>query len=397
MNSIRRINRPGFTLLELLVVMAILIGLFALLLPAMMARQEKSRINEATIKIKQFTENLELYATENRGYPTTEQGLMALLFIPDNIGMAGPGMMASPMVPQSTPTDMGTMGMGTSAFGSGEAMTTGPDMFAGAPGAAGTMATNPMGVPSAPGGMVDPMVGGMGGMAGSSGMVDPMGGGMGMGTGMTGAAMAAWNQPTYNPAVYAQGRRRPQPYVESDKDLLDPWGTPYRYENNRQYYGVNRTGTAKPAIWSAGPNQLDGDDDDICNWNAVEAQQLIAQRQQMGSLGGGAMGGMNPMQANPMNANPMDTMQTNPMGANPMNPMQTNPMGANPMVPTPMQPATPMQPVPMTPAGQMQPTPMAPTQSLPTPMGTGQMPAAPAPGPMPGGQSAPMPAPPVPM
>ncbi len=279
--------------------MAILLGLLALLLPAMMARQERVRINEAKIKVRQFGDNLELYVTENRGYPTTEQGLMALFLLPDNIGvptvMQQPGALPGTM-PGSMPTDMGT-----GAFGGGEAVATGPAAL-GAP-SAGTLSAGtptlgmqqgmPQGMPTP--GLTDPS-GGMG-----------MGAGMGMpgaaGTGMMGGAMSTWTQPTYNPAIYTQNRRRPQPYVESEKDLIDPWGTPYRYENNLQYYGVNRTGTAKPAIWSAGPNKLDGDDDDIPNWDPIEAQQLIAQRQQMGTGMGAGMGGnfmQNPMMPNSM-------------------------------------------------------------------------------------------------
>ncbi len=371
MNQKQKTPYPGFTLIEILIVVAILFGLIALLLPAMMARQERVRISQVNIKLRQFENDLELYATENRGYPTTEQGLMVFLYIPDNLGLASP-MTQPPGLAQGT-----LPGAAPSAFGMGDATVTGPEMLGNAvPGGAMPGVTNPATVGNAPG-MTMP------------GLSDPTM--MGMGVGVTGGAMTAWNQPVYNPALYTQKRRRPQPYIESDRDLLDPWGTPYRYENNLQYYGVNRTGTAKPAIWSAGPNKLDFDDDDICNWDALEAQQLIAQRQQMGAgMTGGALGG--PMGMDPMN--PAGAAMA-PVGMQNMQPPMQQPMQPGGAMPNSMMSQPMSQPMPQPGA----PNPM-PTQSMAAP--TGNMPMqppmqspmpTPMPTPMPGAPTASGPAP----
>lgn len=51
------------------------------------------------------------------------------------------------------------------------------------------------------------------------------------------------------------------PYLETNKALVDPWGTPYFY----QYPGQHNTD--KPDIWSAGPDRQPGTEDDITNWS----------------------------------------------------------------------------------------------------------------------------------
>jgi len=49
------------------------------------------------------------------------------------------------------------------------------------------------------------------------------------------------------------------PYLNKDVPL-DPWGNEYRYE----YPPKNQTDL--PDIWSLGPDQIDGTEDDIGNW-----------------------------------------------------------------------------------------------------------------------------------
>lgn len=363
MSRTQNTKRPGFTLLELLVVMAILIALMALIVPAMMSRQEKSRINQVKIKVGQLENDLELYSTENRGYPTTEQGLMALIYIPDNAGLG-----RTTLSQQVGGGQMGTPGMdGTGgAFGMGEATMTGGDTtmmpMPGVDGGMTTMPGTPTGMPNTgvPGGvdmtgMTDPTLGG-----GGFGMTDPMNPGAAIG-----GTMGGWTQPEYNPAIYTQLRKRPQPYVEKETDLTDPWGMPYRYENNLQFNGLNRTGTAKPAIWSAGPDKIDYTDDDICNWDPIEAQQNIAARQQQLQGTGGTM--MNPdgtmMNNNMMQPDGMgnmmqpDGMMNQPPMTQPMPPMNQPPM-TQPMPPV-NQP--PMAQPPMTQPPMTQPMPPAPT------------------------------------
>jgi type II secretion system protein G len=52
------------------------------------------------------------------------------------------------------------------------------------------------------------------------------------------------------------------PYVEDPNILVDTWGNPLRY----QYPGVHNKGSYD--LWSAGPDGIDGTEDDITNWGA---------------------------------------------------------------------------------------------------------------------------------
>lgn len=80
-----RRERPGFTLMELLLVMAILVILLGLVAPRFMGTQKKANINAAKSQIGLFKPALDMYATDLNTYPTTEQGLTSLLEVPGDI------------------------------------------------------------------------------------------------------------------------------------------------------------------------------------------------------------------------------------------------------------------------------------------------------------------------
>lgn len=65
-----------------------------------------------------------------------------------------------------------------------------------------------------------------------------------------------------NPGNDKNGRQR-KPYM--DEIPTDAWGNPLNYEFPPS--GNRSTPGGKPAIWSAGPNKVDGDEDDVTNWN----------------------------------------------------------------------------------------------------------------------------------
>jgi general secretion pathway protein G len=69
----------GFTLIELMVVIAILGILAGLVLPRFMGRTEEARKTKARIQIENLEGALKLYKLDNGTYPTTEQGLEALV------------------------------------------------------------------------------------------------------------------------------------------------------------------------------------------------------------------------------------------------------------------------------------------------------------------------------
>ncbi len=80
-----RKNRPrrGFTLMELLLVMAILVILLGLVAPRFLGTQKKANIGAAKSQIGLFKAPLEMFALDNHSYPNTEQGLAALIEEPD--------------------------------------------------------------------------------------------------------------------------------------------------------------------------------------------------------------------------------------------------------------------------------------------------------------------------
>ncbi len=77
-NRNNRGNR-GFTLIEVMVVILIIGVLAALIVPKVMSRPDEARITAAKVDITQITQALNLYKLDNGRYPTTEQGLMALV------------------------------------------------------------------------------------------------------------------------------------------------------------------------------------------------------------------------------------------------------------------------------------------------------------------------------
>ena len=72
-------GRDGFTLLELVIVVAILSLLAAIIAPKMMGRADDAKIADAKVQIRNLETALKLYKLDNGAYPDTEQGLEALI------------------------------------------------------------------------------------------------------------------------------------------------------------------------------------------------------------------------------------------------------------------------------------------------------------------------------
>jgi len=75
-------NLKGFSLIELMVVIVILGLLATFLLPKIIDRPDEARITKAKSDIKAIESALKLYKLDNGFYPTTEQGLSALITKP---------------------------------------------------------------------------------------------------------------------------------------------------------------------------------------------------------------------------------------------------------------------------------------------------------------------------
>lgn len=97
-NAHRKHRRPvepgeaGLTLVEIIVVLAIIALVAALIVPNVIGRPDQARVTTATTDIASISGALKLYRLDNGGYPTTSQGLRALVERP-----------ATPPVPVSFP------------------------------------------------------------------------------------------------------------------------------------------------------------------------------------------------------------------------------------------------------------------------------------------------------
>ncbi len=78
--------RSGFTLTELLIVMAILVLLVSLIGPRLLGSKQKADINAVKTQIGMFQSALERYAVDMNKFPATEEGLAALVSKPSSDG-----------------------------------------------------------------------------------------------------------------------------------------------------------------------------------------------------------------------------------------------------------------------------------------------------------------------
>ena len=79
----------GFTLIELMVVLVIIGVLAALIVPNVIGRADDARATAAKTDVNNLMQALKLYRLDNQRYPTSEQGLQALLARP-TAGPAAP-------------------------------------------------------------------------------------------------------------------------------------------------------------------------------------------------------------------------------------------------------------------------------------------------------------------
>lgn len=81
--EISKRKNAGFTLIEIMVVVVILGILATFLVPKIINRPDEARITKVKNDIKAIESALKLYKIDNGFYPTTEQGLSALIEKPD--------------------------------------------------------------------------------------------------------------------------------------------------------------------------------------------------------------------------------------------------------------------------------------------------------------------------
>ncbi len=74
--------QKGFTLIEIMVVVVILGILGALIVPNLISRPDEARVQAALSDIAQIGTALDLYRLDNGNYPSSDQGLEALVSAP---------------------------------------------------------------------------------------------------------------------------------------------------------------------------------------------------------------------------------------------------------------------------------------------------------------------------
>ncbi|MBN2453425.1 MAG: type II secretion system major pseudopilin GspG [Candidatus Omnitrophica bacterium] len=76
-------RRRGFTLIELMIVVVIIVALASMVVPRLSGRTEQAKkaVAKADI-VSNISMGLKLYELDNGNFPTTEQGLNALVTIP---------------------------------------------------------------------------------------------------------------------------------------------------------------------------------------------------------------------------------------------------------------------------------------------------------------------------
>lgn len=80
--QLHRAAQAGFTLIELMVVLVIIGVLAALIVPNVLDRADDARATAARTDVNNLMQALKLYRLDNQRYPSTEQGLQALISKP---------------------------------------------------------------------------------------------------------------------------------------------------------------------------------------------------------------------------------------------------------------------------------------------------------------------------
>jgi general secretion pathway protein G len=84
-NRTKRARERGMTLIEILVVLVLLAVIMSVVAGNYLGRGEKAKADAAKIEIGQIGQTLDLYKLEVGRYPTTQEGLQALISAPAGV------------------------------------------------------------------------------------------------------------------------------------------------------------------------------------------------------------------------------------------------------------------------------------------------------------------------
>jgi general secretion pathway protein G len=78
----RKLNSKGFTLIEIMIVLAIVGMLFSFVGVSVIKKFRESKISAAKIQMSSYEQSLQSYYLAHSNYPHTSQGLQALISVP---------------------------------------------------------------------------------------------------------------------------------------------------------------------------------------------------------------------------------------------------------------------------------------------------------------------------
>lgn len=81
--NLRRVKQAGFSLLEIMVVIVIMGLLVAVVAPNVLQNQDRAMVEKARADISVLEQALDMYKLDNHIYPSTDQGLQALVTRPE--------------------------------------------------------------------------------------------------------------------------------------------------------------------------------------------------------------------------------------------------------------------------------------------------------------------------
>ncbi len=81
-DKVRQLNKSGFTLIELMIVVVILGLLATIIMPRILNRPEQARRMKAKVDIRNIESALALFKTDTGRFPTTSEGFEALVSDP---------------------------------------------------------------------------------------------------------------------------------------------------------------------------------------------------------------------------------------------------------------------------------------------------------------------------
>ena len=82
-DSDMKTTHQGFSFIEIMIVIVIMAGIIAIVGPTLFSKLDEAKIDQAKIQMKSISTALDLYHLDNSVFPSTEQGIEALLNKPE--------------------------------------------------------------------------------------------------------------------------------------------------------------------------------------------------------------------------------------------------------------------------------------------------------------------------